>query len=213
MCDKDVSHERVAGVDVTNAAKDISFLLALNGPYVVEGDSAIDHDYLRTRDALLGVVNSSMLLSADEAAGFFPLSLSDNKSALQLSFVDETECIGCTYCVSIARDTFQIEDEGGKARVFQQGESVDAVYEAIDSCPANCIHFVTRPQLERLEAQREAGESERLWQWRDQVAETAVRLRAADQGPRFPGIDEQRKRMEAQRKREDLSGGPAMGVW
>jgi ferredoxin len=32
--------------------------------------------------------------------------------------VDEIECIGCMYCAQIARNTFFIEDDAGRARAF-----------------------------------------------------------------------------------------------
>ena len=48
-----------------------------------------------------------------------------------------------------------MDDAYGKARVFQQGEDIlDAVEEAIDVCPAQCIHWVTRKELETLEEHR-----------------------------------------------------------
>ena len=33
-------------------------------------------------------------------------------------YVDEIECIGCMYCAQIARNTFFIEDDAGRARAF-----------------------------------------------------------------------------------------------
>ena len=65
--------------------------------------------------------------------------------ASRFTYVDEHQCIGCTYCASIARNTFFMEDDNGRARVYDQaGDSDDLVAEAIDSCPVNCT---TTPQL------------------------------------------------------------------
>ena len=36
-------------------------------------------------------------------------------------YVDESACIGCTYCADIARGTFFMHEEAGRARVFDQG--------------------------------------------------------------------------------------------
>lgn len=83
-------------------------------------------------------------------------------------YVDEPCCIGCTYCASIARSTFFMEDDHGRARVYNQGgDSLEVIDEAIDSCPVNCIHFVSWEDLIILETER-AG----------QVINNAARLRS-----------------------------------
>ena len=62
----------------------------------------------------------------------------------RFTYVDEHSCIGCTYCATTARSTFFMEDDHGRARVFNQaGDSEELVQEAIDSCPVNCIHYVS----------------------------------------------------------------------
>jgi ferredoxin len=40
-------------------------------------------------------------------------------------YVDEETCIGCTNCATVARSTFFMEDELGRARVFRQGGDSD----------------------------------------------------------------------------------------
>lgn len=46
-------------------------------------------------------------------------------------------------CLVFCR-TFAIEDDYGRARVMQQGMDSDAkLQEAIDTCPVNCIHWVS----------------------------------------------------------------------
>lgn len=73
----------------------------------------------------------------------------------RFTYVDEHTCIGCTYCSQIARNTFFMEDEYGRARVFDQGgDSIELIEEAIDSCPVNCIHFVSHEDLVILETER-----------------------------------------------------------
>ena len=62
----------------------------------------------------------------------------------RFTYVDEHSCIGCTYCATTARSTFFMEDDHGRARVFDQaGDSEELVQEAIDACPVNCIHYVS----------------------------------------------------------------------
>lgn len=44
------------------------------------------------------------------------------------------------------------EDDYGRARVMRQwGDDADAISEAIDLCPVDCIHYVPRDQLALLE--------------------------------------------------------------
>eukprot|EP00310_Coccolithus_braarudii_P020423 CAMPEP_0183354742 /NCGR_PEP_ID=MMETSP0164_2-20130417/38004_1 /TAXON_ID=221442 /ORGANISM="Coccolithus pelagicus ssp braarudi, Strain PLY182g" /LENGTH=281 /DNA_ID=CAMNT_0025527685 /DNA_START=208 /DNA_END=1053 /DNA_ORIENTATION=+ len=75
---------------------------------------------------------------------------------LRFAYVDEQECIGCTYCADVARNTFFMEDDAGRARVFAQGgDDPDTVLEAIDCCPVNCISFVDLEDLIILETERD----------------------------------------------------------
>ena len=82
--------------------------------------------------------------------------LEDGEPALtRFTYVDEHVCIGCTYCASIARNTFFMEEDHGRARVYQQGgDSEDEVAEAIESCPVSCIHYVSYEDLVILENER-----------------------------------------------------------
>ena len=76
-------------------------------------------------------------------------------AAARFVYVDEHTCIGCTHCTHVAKCTFFLEDDFGRARVFnQEGDSDDAVMEAIDTCPVNCIHFVSHEDLVTLENER-----------------------------------------------------------
>ena len=80
-------------------------------------------------------------LYADEDAGpcredmsHMHLELDDDGEPEQTRFVyvDEHSCIGCTYCSQVARSTFFMEDDHGRARVYNQGgDTNDLVLEAI----------------------------------------------------------------------------------
>ena len=92
-----------------------------------------------------------------EIASHLQLDLDDEGNPQQLRFlyVDELDCIGCTYCASIARNSFMMEPEAGRARAFAQGQDdPEIVLEAIDSCPVNCISFVDHSDLVILEQAR-----------------------------------------------------------
>ncbi len=67
-------------------------------------------------------------------------------------WVDERKCIGCTYCSSVATNTFAMEPEQGRARAFRQdGDSQELIQEAIDTCPVDCIDWVSFEELTELE--------------------------------------------------------------
>ena len=67
-------------------------------------------------------------------------------------FVDEFTCIGCKNCVWAAPATFRINDDYGRSRVFAQWLNTEEDIQcAIDSCPVDCIHWVTREDLPFLE--------------------------------------------------------------
>jgi len=70
-------------------------------------------------------------------------------------FVDETVCIGCGHCAHTASGTFFLEQEYGRARVIaQDGDEEDLVQEAIDTCPVDCIAWVSYNDLNKLEEAR-----------------------------------------------------------
>ena len=172
-----------------------------------------DFAYLDDRDHLVGTLGSAELLSRDEAAGFWPVDLDVDPAATQMAYVDETECIGCTYCKSIARATFAMEDESGKARAVQQGEASDEIIEeAMDACPANCIHWATRTELEWLETRREQGSHEHLDRWNDPLqvqVRSSARIRAEAAKPKFPGeaYQEQRRNQILHMRRDGATAG------
>eukprot|EP00536_Pseudo-nitzschia_multiseries_P016756 jgi/Psemu1/313527/fgenesh1_kg.1225_\ len=70
-------------------------------------------------------------------------------------YVDEHACIGCTNCAMVAQSTFFMEEEHGRARVFNQwGDDDETVAIAIETCPVDCIHYVPYEELVRLEVDR-----------------------------------------------------------
>ncbi|MEL7037988.1 MAG: ferredoxin [Cyanobacteria bacterium J06592_8] len=71
-------------------------------------------------------------------------------------YVDEPTCIGCKHCVHVARNTFYLEADYGRSRVFRQdGDPEDVIQEAIDTCPVDCIHWVDYTKLKQFEAERQ----------------------------------------------------------
>ena len=70
-------------------------------------------------------------------------------------FVDENICIGCKHCAHVAANTFYIEPDYGRARVFNQnGDAEELIEEARDTCPVNCIHWLDYTELKQLEVAR-----------------------------------------------------------
>ncbi|MDJ0602058.1 MAG: ferredoxin [Crocosphaera sp.] len=70
-------------------------------------------------------------------------------------YVDEITCIGCKHCAHVAPNTFYIESDYGRSRVYNQdGDEEDTIQEAIDTCPVDCIHWVDYTELNQLEEVR-----------------------------------------------------------
>ena len=68
-------------------------------------------------------------------------------------WVDESRCIGCRYCAHVATNTFVVDDDYGRSRAIRQdGDNLETVQEAIDTCPVDCIHWVEFGNLEDLES-------------------------------------------------------------
>ena len=74
-------------------------------------------------------------------------------------WVDEAVCIGCRYCAHVATNTFVVEPEWGRSRAIRQdGDSTQRIQEAIDTCPVDCIHWVSYEEVPALEAQLQQQE-------------------------------------------------------
>jgi len=98
-------------------------------------------------DVDLQVVESHTQVEWDEE--------NDEPVRAQHVYVDEVSCIGCTNCAMIAQSTFFMENEQGRARVFQQwGDDEETIAVAIETCPVDCIHYVPYDELKRLEVER-----------------------------------------------------------
>lgn len=70
-------------------------------------------------------------------------------------YVDENICIGCKHCAHVAANTFYIEPDYGRARVFDQnGDAEELIEEARDTCPVNCIHWLDYTELKQMEDAR-----------------------------------------------------------
>ena len=67
-------------------------------------------------------------------------------------FVDEVACTGCTLCIDQAPNTFELEEQFGRARVAAQwASSEEEIQAACAVCPVDCIHWVPRGDLPSLE--------------------------------------------------------------
>ncbi|KAJ3681096.1 hypothetical protein LUZ60_015585 [Juncus effusus] len=74
------------------------------------------------------------------------------QSETRAVFVDEVKCVGCLKCALFANKTFAIESVYGRARVVQQwADSEDKIFDAIQTCPIDCISVVERSDLAALE--------------------------------------------------------------
>ncbi|KAI0510172.1 hypothetical protein KFK09_010772 [Dendrobium nobile] len=75
-----------------------------------------------------------------------------NQAEQRAVFVDEVKCIGCLKCALHANNTFAIESVYGRARVVAQwADSEDKIFDAIKTCPVDCISIVERSDLAALE--------------------------------------------------------------
>ena len=90
-------------------------------------------------------------LDSDRISGFEPVLGGELRE--KAIWVDESNCIGCQYCVHVANNTFVVDEELGRARVIRQnGDTLETVQEAMDTCPVDCMHWVEFEDLERLDA-------------------------------------------------------------
>jgi len=70
----------------------------------------------------------------------------------QFVYVDEWTCIACRNCCDVAPQTFCIDMDAGRARVYAQwGNSEENLDYAVSACPVDCIYWVSREELQALE--------------------------------------------------------------
>ena len=90
-------------------------------------------------------------IESNDISGFEPVLGGELRE--KAIWVDEAACIGCQYCVHVATNTFIVDEDLGRARVIRQnGDDLEVVQEAIDTCPVDCMHWVDFEDLDRLEA-------------------------------------------------------------
>ncbi|XP_068667292.1 chaperone protein dnaJ C76, chloroplastic-like [Aristolochia californica] len=90
----------------------------------------------------------------DEIHGYTATAINpflDDTSPKDHAFVDEFSCIGCKNCANLAPDVFRIEEDFGRARVYCQSGNPDLVQQAVESCPVDCIHWISAAQLSLLD--------------------------------------------------------------
>ena len=59
--------------------------------------------------------------------------------------VDTATCVGSGWCVNLAGGVFQLGPDGKSTVVNPDGESPEAVEEAVDSCPVSAISVDDEP--------------------------------------------------------------------
>ena len=90
-------------------------------------------------------------IESNDISGFEPVLGGELRE--KAVWVDESACIGCQYCVHVATNTFIVDEDLGRARVIRQnGDDLEVVQEAMDTCPVDCMHWVDFEDLDRLEA-------------------------------------------------------------
>jgi len=56
--------------------------------------------------------------------------------------IETEDCIGCESCVELCSDVFAFNEAEEKAEVIlPAGGPEDCIEEAIETCPADCIHW------------------------------------------------------------------------
>ncbi len=90
-------------------------------------------------------------IESNDISGFEPVLGGELRE--KAVWVDESACIGCQYCVHVATNTFFVDEDYGRARVIRQnGDNLEVVQEAMDTCPVDCMHWVDFEDLDRLDA-------------------------------------------------------------
>ena len=115
--------------------------------------SSINLDFLDNADDFdsNSKVAFDQFIDSEQISGFEPVLGGELRE--KAVWVDESNCIGCQYCVHVANNTFVVDEDLGRARVIRQnGDTLETVQEAMDTCPVDCMHWVEFEDLERLDA-------------------------------------------------------------
>jgi len=215
---------RILGVSIDSTPKDIKKAYYRNvkvcHPDLI-GDSEASNDLCGLLNEIYEVLSDPVKRATyDAIAGFAAGGTNPflvEQGPRDKVFVDEFTCIGCKMCANVASSTFVIEEEYGRSRVIEQGQDTEAlVTEAIETCPVDCIHWVTNDQLTLLE--EEMANMERV----------AVGIMMARQGARGDDVfmsasvrwdkrqsnlrDRAERNVKAQ-KRKDSKFGQGIGFW
>lgn len=60
---------------------------------------------------------------------------------VKVPYVNES-CIGCSACVAICGDVFDLDDDGKAfAKEGMDSSNADGIDDAISACPVNAIHY------------------------------------------------------------------------
>eukprot|EP00930_Biecheleria_cincta_P083847 TRINITY_DN73358_c0_g1_i1.p1 TRINITY_DN73358_c0_g1~~TRINITY_DN73358_c0_g1_i1.p1 ORF type:complete len:430 (-),score=76.22 TRINITY_DN73358_c0_g1_i1:398-1687(-) len=91
-------------------------------------------------------------LSASKWAKVKEEDAGEKWAAQKFLYVDEWNCVCCRNCCDIAPQSFCIQADNGRANVYTQwGNSEEYLDYAVASCPTECIHWVSREELQALE--------------------------------------------------------------
>ncbi|ACX52719.1 ferredoxin family protein, putative [Ammonifex degensii KC4] len=61
----------------------------------------------------------------------------------RIPYIETSECMACGTCEVLVPEVFRLDPDKGYAEVINpHGAPEDKIQEAIDSCPAECIHWV-----------------------------------------------------------------------
>ena len=94
---------------------------------------------------------NEILNEVEELTGFEPVL--GGQLTEKAVWVDESRCIGCRYCAHVATNTFIVDEDYGRSRAIRQdGDNLETIQEAIDTCPVDCIHWVKFENLADLES-------------------------------------------------------------
>jgi len=122
-------------IDTSSLGSPVSSNITFDFNIEVNDNLAAFHEYIESNDI----------------SGFEPVLGGELRE--KAIWVDEAACIGCQYCVHVATNTFIVDEDLGRARVIRQnGDNIEVVKEAMDTCPVDCMHWVDFEDLDRLEA-------------------------------------------------------------
>ncbi len=128
-----------------NYSEEISEVSLSQNP--ISSEEKHQKENINTSDSIVAFDN---FIESDHISGFEPVL--GGQLCEKALWVDEATCIGCRYCVHVATNTFIVDEDLGRCRVIRQnGDDVDIVQEAIDTCPVDCIHWVDFEDLDNLD--------------------------------------------------------------